>query len=138
MSDTSMYSHTYGDHDDSQNPRSSQDCGSRWRWTGSRNSIARLCAAMMRSPTYPALREATWDRGRKVEVAGGQGGRGRWLGGGGLMELCIPLLPWGLLYIGGRDATLPLPQGTKGGGQGDRGLGQRRLGVGPGRRPPKP
>jgi hypothetical protein len=125
MSGTSAYLHTYGDHDDSRNPRSSQDCGSRWCWTGIRKLhsttacsggvISHLCSP---SSGHAGEREGA---GRRSGEAYAQGGGGGQPGDEGLVELvlCSPLLgpP---LYIGGRGAPLPPPHGTKGGGQGER------------------
>jgi hypothetical protein len=53
-----VYSHLHGDHDDSRNPRSSQDCRSRWLGTG----IQKLCSTTTcsgggsPSPTQPSGR----------------------------------------------------------------------------------
>jgi hypothetical protein len=130
MSGTSAYSHTYGDHDDLRNPRSSQDCGSRWRWTESGNSAARRRAAVVRSLSYAALRGVTRERG------GGGGGqrprRWRWTAakeveGGGQVEeesfqargiVCAPPSLGPPLYRG-EECTLAPPSRHQGGGQGE-------------------
>jgi hypothetical protein len=62
---------------------------------GSGNSAARWHAAVVRSPAYAALREATREReggggGRRPSVGGGQRPREE-----GLMDLCCSLLSWG-------------------------------------------
>jgi hypothetical protein len=67
------------------------------------------------SLSYTTLREPTWERGREVKEAGGQGGEGKRLGGGesfqGSWKLChySSLRP---LYMVGRGEALPLHQGT--------------------------
>jgi hypothetical protein len=58
-SSTSTYSHTYGDHDDSWNPVSSQDAEVDGFGQGSGNSATRWRAAVVIPFSYAALREAT-------------------------------------------------------------------------------
>jgi hypothetical protein len=111
-SSTSVYSHMYGDHDDSQNPWSSQDCGSRWLWTG----IQKLCSMtacssgdllLLRSPSrgHAKVREVeggtrVWPAARRWRVRLGR--RGSW-------ELVCSLLPKAPPYIGGGGAPYPSP-----------------------------
>jgi hypothetical protein len=57
-SGTSAYSHTYGDHDDFRNPRSSRDAEVDGFGQGSENSTARRRAAVVILFSYAALREA--------------------------------------------------------------------------------
>jgi hypothetical protein len=108
-SGTFAYSHTYGDHDDSRNPHSSQDCGSRWRWTG----IRKLCSTTACSGgTQPFARP----HGRERGGGGRRPGVGGWWQpeGGGARGTCVSPPPLGPLYIGGRGAPLPLHQGSQG------------------------
>jgi hypothetical protein len=57
--------------------------------------------------------------------------RWRWAArGGGACGTCVVLSsPGPPLYIGGRGASLPPPQGTMGGGQGERRAAATRVGV---------
>jgi hypothetical protein len=74
-SGTSLYSHTYDNHDDSRNLVSSRDAevdGFGW---GSGNSATQRCAAVVIPISYTALREATGERER--EAGGGGQGKGR-------------------------------------------------------------
>jgi hypothetical protein len=66
---TSMYSHMYGDHDDSQNPVSSRDAEVDALEQRSGNSAIRCHVAVVIPVSYIALREATRERDR--EVGGG-------------------------------------------------------------------
>jgi hypothetical protein len=122
-SGTSAYSHTYDDHDDSQNPCSSQDCGSRWRWTGIQKLHSTTACSggeisHLRSPSGGHA-------GERERYGGGRrpgGGGGRWPGEEGLVELCCALLSWApSLYRGCTLAPSPrhqgwLPREEKGGG----------------------
>jgi hypothetical protein len=63
-SDTFVYSHTYGDHDDSRNPISSRDAEVDDFGEGSRNSTTRHRIAVMIPVSYAALREVMWERER--------------------------------------------------------------------------
>jgi hypothetical protein len=110
-SGTSAYSHMYGDHDDSQNPRSSQDCGSRWRWTGIRKRRSTTACSggvisHLRSPSGGHVGEIEGG-GRRPGEAGAPGGVGGRPGEEGLVELVCSLLSWGPLYIGGGGAPYP-------------------------------
>jgi hypothetical protein len=53
-----MYSHTYGDHDDSRNPVSSRDAEVDGFGQGSGNSTTRRRVAVVIPFSYAALREA--------------------------------------------------------------------------------
>jgi hypothetical protein len=83
-SNTSAYLHTYSDHDDLRNPRSSWDCRSRRCWTKSGNSTARRRVAVVWSLSCTALQQATWERerwrvavrGRPAHQGGGRRARG--------------------------------------------------------------
>jgi hypothetical protein len=111
-SGTSTYSHTCGDYDDSWNPRSSQDCGSRWRWTG----IWKLRSTM------------AWSGGEISHLCNplgghaGERGKWRWLaamwrwravareGGARGVVLCSPLLGPLFILVGGvHHCPLPKP-----------------------------
>jgi hypothetical protein len=127
---TSAYSHTYGDHDDSRNPRSSQDCGSRWLQIGIRKLRSTTACSdsdllLLCSPSggHTEVREVegstrVWPAARRWRVRLGR--RGSW-------ELVCSLPPKAPPYIGGQGAPYPLPkpspraaakEGEGGGGQG--------------------
>jgi hypothetical protein len=114
-SGTSAYSHTYGDHDDSRNPRSSQDCGSRWLRTG----IQKLCSTMVCSVGDSLLlcSPSGGHAGVREVESGGQGmAGGQEVEGAAreerLVEIGVFSPPKALPYIGGRGCTLPPPQGS--------------------------
>jgi hypothetical protein len=54
-SSTSVYSHMYGDHDDSRNPVASRDAEVEALEQGSRNSATRRCVAVVIPVSYTAL-----------------------------------------------------------------------------------
>jgi hypothetical protein len=131
-SGTYVYSHMYGDHDDSRNPHPSQDAVVDSFVQGSGNSAARRLATVAIPFSYRALREATRERERWRAMA--KGGRrtkeievaareerhmGNW---------CV-LSPKSTSLYRGRGCTLPPPQGSpraaaRGGeGGGDQGWG---------------
>jgi hypothetical protein len=121
-SGTSTYSHTYGDYDDCRNPCSSQDSGSRWRWTGIRKvcsttacsggEISHLCSP---SGGHTGEREDDGGGGRPRRWwAVARWRRGSW-------NLCVLLHPWGTLYIGGGVHPYPSTKAAKGGGHGGGG-----------------
>jgi hypothetical protein len=64
-SSTSVYSHTYGDHDDSWNPISSRDAEVDGFGQGSRNTGTRWRVAVVIHFSYAALWEATRERERE-------------------------------------------------------------------------
>jgi hypothetical protein len=119
-SGTSTYSHTYDDHDDSQNPFSSRDAEVEALEQGSRNSATRRRVTVVIPISYAALREAMREREvgavdhRRLAHLGG-GRRRPWREACGI--IVCHLCTWGPFYIVGRGCTLPPPQGTKGGGQ---------------------
>jgi hypothetical protein len=84
---------------------------------GSRNSATRWRVAVVIPVSYAALREAMREREREAGQRT-RGGRRTWevVGGGRgerLMEIMFyDLSTWGGLYIVGRGAPLPPPQGT--------------------------
>jgi hypothetical protein len=130
-SGTSAYSHMYGDHDDLQNSRCSHNCGSRLRWTESRNFVARRLAAVVWSLSCAALRGVTRERERGVEEVGGQG----YEGGGQVEEESIQG-SWNCLcsssprppLYSGEGVHLNLPQGSQGRRTRERQGRRRQLG----------
>jgi hypothetical protein len=97
MSGTSTYSHTYGNHDNSQNPVSSRDAEVDGFVQGSENSATRRRVAVVIPVSYAALRVATrrekgsgrrpgCGRHTREVVGGGRGGRAR-----GILCLTLPL-----------------------------------------------
>jgi hypothetical protein len=131
---TSAYSHTYGDHDDPQNLRSSRDCGSRRLWTGSRNSTARRRAAVVLSRSYAALWEATQEREVVVE-RGGAPGREESSKARGNCVFHLSLGP--PLYSGERVHLAPLPKAHLGWCPRERRPRAAVARVGPGRLAPQ-
>jgi hypothetical protein len=69
MSGTFAYSHTFGDHDDSRNPVSSQDAEVDGFGQGSRNSTTRRRVAVVIPISYTTLWEATQERERQEAAA---------------------------------------------------------------------
>jgi hypothetical protein len=63
-SGTSVYSHRYGDHDDSQNPVSRRDAEVEALEQGSENSETRWRVAVVIPISYTAHQEAMWERER--------------------------------------------------------------------------
>jgi hypothetical protein len=114
-SSTSAYSHTYDDHDDSWNPISSRDAEVEALEQGSGNSTTRQRVAVVIPVSYASLREAMQERERQGRRTRG-GRRTREVVGGGrgerLMENSILRALQEGLYIVGRGAPLPPPQGT--------------------------
>jgi hypothetical protein len=104
-SGTSMYSHTYGNHDDSWNPISSRDAEVEALEEGSENSAIQRCVTVVILISYAAIREATWERERQGVADKrrpahlGCGRRRSWRRARGIM-LCSPLLMGPLLYSG--------------------------------------
>jgi hypothetical protein len=115
-SDTSAYSHTYSDHDDSWNPVSSRDVEVDDFGEGSGNSTTRQRIMVMIPISYAALWEATRERERErgrqraaardrpahQEVVGG--GRG-----GGLVGCVVHLSSWDPPLYRGEGCTLTPP-----------------------------
>jgi hypothetical protein len=112
MSVTSVYSHTYGDHDDSRNPVSSRDVEADGFGQGSENSATRRHVMVVILVSYAALREATQERERQRAVARARPAHKEVVGGGrggGLAGCVVHLSSWDPLYIVGRGCTLTPP-----------------------------
>jgi hypothetical protein len=125
---TSAYSHTYGDHDDPRNPRSSRDCGSIWLRMGSEtpqhDDVQWWCRL---APTQPFGRP----REREKKEIGGGGGAPRRRGElKRLVGLYVASLSSRAPLYSGEEVPLPLHQGTPRAVAKGRSSAAARVGVG--------
>jgi hypothetical protein len=112
-SGTSAYSYNYGDHDDSQNPRSSRDAEVDGFGTGIRKLHSTTACSggdsLLLRP-FGRPRGSERGRGRRPGEAGAPR-RWRWrVGRRGTWQLVCSLLPKAPPYTGGGGAPYPLPK----------------------------
>jgi hypothetical protein len=127
------------DHDDCRNPRSSQDCKSRWRrtWIWKLCSTTACSGGVISHPRSPSGGHAGEGEGGGGRRPGGGGGRR--LEGGGARGTCVSSPPLGPLYLGGGGAPYPLhkpPMAAAKGGA--KGAAARARASRPSPRNPKP
>jgi hypothetical protein len=125
---TSAYSHTYGDHNDPWNPRSSRDCGSIWLRMGSEtpqhDGVQWWCRL---APTQPFRRPRERE---KKEIGGGVAHQGGEESSRGLWDCMLHPSPPGAPLYSGEEVPLPLHQGTPRAVAKGRSRAAARVGVG--------